>query len=487
MGDVWRGEDEVLGRIVAVKILRSSLNGDPDFRERFRREARALAALDGPGIAEVYDYGEIHDSGRDLAFLVMQYVDGDSLARRLALDGRLSTAETLRVVGAVAEALHIAHQAGIIHRDVKPGNIILAEDGRVMLVDFGISRVATNLTMTHTGVVLGTVTYMSPEQATGDKLGPPSDVYSLGVVAYQCLAGTPPFKINTPLGVLSAHMSDTATPLPAETSEAMRALLAKAMASDADHRYASAADFAAACRQTALNPGASLILSGRLRRATPASRAPMVPAQRVDTPTPTGPPQIRAVASAPGGVSPPEPPNRMGPRRRRHAAERRGPRLNFLVLALLGFAIVLIGTSVTMMAPWRTGELAEKFNDDTSTPVSGSSVAVGQSAGLDGTLPAPSAGDAESTASPSPKPSSSASTATPSPSPSLVAVPDVIGMSEEAARQRLEERGLVPEVSYVGEGPQPCQVTGQDPQSGAQAPAGSTVTVIVHKGETCAM
>ncbi|HZE40713.1 MAG TPA: serine/threonine-protein kinase, partial [Stackebrandtia sp.] len=254
MGDVWRSEDTVLGRTVAVKVLLARLADASNFRERFRREARSIAALEGPSIAEVYDYGEQATIDGILSYLVMQFVDGMSLSRRLAGWGRLNAADTLSIVAQVADALEVAHRSGIIHRDVKPGNILVRDSGQVVLVDFGIARTETNLTMTTTGVVLGTVTYMSPEQASGERLGPASDIYSLGVVTHQCLAGHPPFKADTPLGVLSAHLRNHPPALPPDISDPIQGLVVRALAKEPADRWPSAGEFADACRRAAEEP-----------------------------------------------------------------------------------------------------------------------------------------------------------------------------------------------------------------------------------------
>ncbi|MGH8794086.1 MAG: serine/threonine-protein kinase, partial [Stackebrandtia sp.] len=232
MGDVWRGEDTLLRRTVAIKMLLPNLSDERNFRERFHREACAIASLEGPSVVDVYDYGEVEGPRGLLAFLVMQYVDGQSLSRRLGGWGRLNSQDTLQVVAQVADALQTAHDVGIIHRDVKPGNILVRDDGHVVLVDFGIARTSADLTMTTTGVVLGTVTYMSPEQASGERLSPASDVYSLGVVAHQCLAGDPPFKADTPLGVLSAHLRNDPPRLPADVPHPVPELISRAMSKD---------------------------------------------------------------------------------------------------------------------------------------------------------------------------------------------------------------------------------------------------------------
>ncbi|NUQ89129.1 MAG: serine/threonine protein kinase, partial [Glycomyces artemisiae] len=249
MGDVWEGTDTILWRTVAVKVLLADLVDDRGFRERFRREARAIAVMQGPGVVEVYDYGEIEDEDAQLAYLIMEFVDGKPLSRLLGLWGKLGTAETLQVVGGVAEALQVAHAAGIVHRDIKPGNILVRGDGSVVLVDFGIARANHNLTLTTTGVVLGTVTNMSPEQAAGENLTPASDLYSLGVVAHQCLAGAPPFRADTPLGVLSAHLRNAPPPLPAEIPYEVAEIVRRSLQKDPSSRWPDAASLAGACRE----------------------------------------------------------------------------------------------------------------------------------------------------------------------------------------------------------------------------------------------
>lgn len=267
MGDVWEGTDTILWRTVAIKVLLADLVDDRGFRERFRREARAIAVMQGPGVVEVYDYGEIEDEDAQIAYLIMEYVDGKPLSYLLGLWGKLSVADSLRVVGGVAEALQAAHTAGIVHRDIKPGNILVRGDGSVVLVDFGIARVSHNLTLTTTGVVLGTVTYMSPEQAAGENLTAASDLYSLGVVAHQCLAGSPPFKADTPLGVLSAHLRNAPPPLPSDIPFEVAEIVRRSLQKDPSTRWPDAAALAEACRETR-----TALLAGRAP-ATARTRA----------------------------------------------------------------------------------------------------------------------------------------------------------------------------------------------------------------------
>jgi serine/threonine-protein kinase len=252
MGEVWRGHDELLGRTVAVKVMLAQLSRSPGFVARFRGEARHTAALSHPGIATVYDYGEsepAENSGATSAYLVMELVEGQSLADLLESVGRLSADRTLDVVAQVSAALAAAHARGVVHRDVKPANLLVRPDGTVVVTDFGIARsvgAAAGLTMT--GEVMGTAAYLAPEQAEGKPATAATDLYSLGVVAYQCLAGRRPFDGETPVTIALAHLRETPPPLPADVPPAARAVVERAMAKDPADRYPSAAALAEAAR-----------------------------------------------------------------------------------------------------------------------------------------------------------------------------------------------------------------------------------------------
>ena len=185
MGEVWEATDHVIGRTVAIKILKDEYMGDPGFLERFRAEARHAALVNHEGIASVFDYGEEAGS----AFLVMELVPGEALSTILERDGSLSTDKTLDIVAQTSLALQAAHAAGLVHRDIKPGNLLITPDGRVKITDFGIARIADQVPLTATGQVMGTVQYLSPEQASGHPASPATDTYSLGIVAYEALAG----------------------------------------------------------------------------------------------------------------------------------------------------------------------------------------------------------------------------------------------------------------------------------------------------------
>jgi tRNA A-37 threonylcarbamoyl transferase component Bud32 len=242
MGEVWRGEDVVLGRAVAVKCLKPEYVDDAEFRERFRGEARHAAALSHPGIASIYDYGEQVEP-ETAAWLVMELVDGEPLSALLARDGRLSPDRTLDIIGQAALGLEAAHAIGVVHRDVKPGNLLVRPDGVVKITDFGIARAADAVPITRTGTMVGTAYYLSPEQASGGVVTPASDVYSLGVVAYECLAGVRPFPGTNPLAVATAHVREMPPPLPDDVPVSVRDLVSRAMEKDPALRPAHAGDF----------------------------------------------------------------------------------------------------------------------------------------------------------------------------------------------------------------------------------------------------
>ncbi|MFD0823030.1 serine/threonine-protein kinase, partial [Micromonospora zhanjiangensis] len=244
MGDVWRGTDLVLGRRVAVKVLLPSLVADPSFIARFRAEARMMAALHHPGVVQVFDCGIDMSEDRHADYLVMEFVDGEPLSHRIDAAGRLGVDETLNVVTQAAQALHAAHQAGIVHRDVKPSNLLVQPDGTVVLVDFGVARSSSHTSVTSTNAVPGTVLYMSPEQASGKPVTAATDVYALGAVAYCCLTGNPPFTGENPLEVAVRHLHDDPPELPADVPAPVAAMVMRSLAKDPEQRYPSAAALA---------------------------------------------------------------------------------------------------------------------------------------------------------------------------------------------------------------------------------------------------
>ena len=204
MGEVWQAEDELILRQVAIKILKEEYLSDPAFLERFRTEARSAALVEHVGIANIYDYGE--DTGS--AYLVMELVPGESMSRLLEREKRLPEAQVLDIVAQTSRALAAAHARGLVHRDIKPGNLLITPDGKVKITDFGIARVGDQVPLTKTGQVMGTVQYLAPEQATGKTSTGATDLYSLGVVAYEALAGRRPFRGENQMAIAMAHINE---------------------------------------------------------------------------------------------------------------------------------------------------------------------------------------------------------------------------------------------------------------------------------------
>ena len=238
MGEVWRAHDEVILRDVAIKILKPEFMGDPGFLERFRVEARHAARVDHEGIADVYDYGE----GSGSAYLVMELVSGDSLARIIEKRIRLNAVEVLSIMEQTARALYAAHEDGLVHRDVKPGNLLITPGGKVKITDFGIARVADQVALTATGQVMGTVQYLAPEQATGKQATPSTDIYSLGIVAYEALTGRRPFTGESQMVIAMAQINDKPPAMGQDIDQRVQDLVLSCLAKKPNQRPGSALD-----------------------------------------------------------------------------------------------------------------------------------------------------------------------------------------------------------------------------------------------------
>ena len=243
MAMVYRARRARDGQIVALKVLREQYAADAEFVERFQREARAVASLTHANMVQVYESGE----AAGWHFIAMEFVEGQDLKRYIREHGPLRVAEAVRIAVAVCEVLDYAHRRGIIHRDVKPQNILLRRDGTVKVTDFGIARALSSVTITQTGTVLGSVQYLSPEQARGQPVGRAADIYALGVVLFEMLTGQLPFEGDSPIAIAMAHVHDV-PPAPRrlnpEIPPALEAVILRGMAKQPQHRYASAADLA---------------------------------------------------------------------------------------------------------------------------------------------------------------------------------------------------------------------------------------------------
>ncbi len=242
MGEVWKARDTVLGRIIAIKILKEEYTGDPNFLRRFRAEAQHTALLNHPGVANVFDYGEEEGSG----YLVMELVPGDPLSAILDREKVLSPDRTLSLIAQTARALSAAHAQGLVHRDIKPGNLLIDAKNRVKVTDFGIARLADQVPLTATGQVMGTAQYLAPEQATGQQATGVSDIYSLGIIGYECLAGHRPFTGESQIAIALAQVNDDPPPLPESVPEPVRALIMSMLSKEAEDRPADADKLATA-------------------------------------------------------------------------------------------------------------------------------------------------------------------------------------------------------------------------------------------------
>jgi len=341
MATLWRAVDEQLDREVAVKLLREQYGNDAGFTARFRQEARAAGSLSHPNIVPVYDYGSDADGTQ---FIVMQLVDGQDLATLLRERGTLSVEDAVRVALAVSAALETAHRRGLVHRDVKPGNILITDDGDVKVTDFGIARAVSETSMTVTGTTLGSVHYFSPEQARGDEVTGRSDVYALGIVLYEMLTGRRPFEADSAAGVALKRLNEdppppsSIRPVPA----GLEAIIMRALERDPARRFPDAGSFAEALRTWRRDPNAQLPAAAAAAGVAAAADSPApvaAPVPRSGEPTLYVPPPVaRPSDRMPRSAAPPP------PRRSQAARAGDGPGQPWWIWLLAVLAVVLLGT-----------------------------------------------------------------------------------------------------------------------------------------------
>ncbi len=450
MADVYKAVDETLGRTVAVKVLHERFAEDPDFVQRFRHEASAAANLSHPSIVNIYDYGV--EGG--VYYIVMELVRGTDLKRVVTERGPLDPVDVARYGAQVCSALSVAHGYGIIHRDIKPQNIVLMPEGAVKVMDFGIAR-AVDSDATQTGSVLGTAQYVSPEQAQGRKLGPESDLYSLGVVLYELATGRPPFEGDTPVAVALKQVNDAPVPprqIDPQIPPALEAVILKAMRKDPRERYHSAEE---------MREDLQRVASGRAVAAQP----------RVEDTT-----VMPAVAAA------------VAPSGKPATRERRGANpwlwigIVLLVVALgLGGAWLVKALTPTPRVPDTTGMTLA----DAERTLTGDGYAVGavdttasQTVGKDMVISTdPSAGVALSKGQPVDLVVSSG--------PPFVSMPSVLGMAEQSAIATLQAAGFnvdpMIERAYNKQY-KSGTVFDQSPSPGDQVTKGATVQLSVSEG-----
>lgn len=420
MADVFLARDQLLNRPVAIKVLFPQFAGDPAFVERFRREAQSAANLNHPNIVAVYDWGQEAST----YFIVMEYVEGRSLAEILRSEGMLHPDRAADVATDVAAALSFAHRNGVVHRDIKPGNILIAPSGQVKVTDFGIARAfggaGADTNLTQTGSVMGTATYFSPEQAQGQPVDPRSDLYSLGVVLYEMVASRPPFTGDSPVAIAYQHVQQPPMPpsqVNAGVPRSVEAIIMRLLAKDPGQRYPSAEDLRADLRRyrEGQTPLALGVAGAAVGAAAGSGASVPPPADATQALAAT-----RATAPAPGGAEQYDD---------YEAYEEPRSRTGWFLAALVVLLLVLAGLLVVFANSLGLGD------DD-------------EDAG-----------------------------------PADVEVPGVIELNVDAATQILEDAGFVvsPEFSE-NEDFEPNVVFDQDPRGGTIVPEGSTVTILVSSG-----
>ena len=422
MAEVHLGYDKRLSRIIAIKLLRSDIAGDPTFQARFRREAQSAAALNHPTIVAVYDSGEEeittpNGSTRSVPYIVMEYVEGHTVRELLGDGEAVPIPEAVEITTGVLDALEYSHRAGIVHRDIKPGNIMLTSTGAVKVMDFGIARAMedSSATVTQTHAVVGTAQYLSPEQARGEIVDARSDLYSTGCLLYELLTGQPPFTGDSAVAIAYQHVREIPKPpssLAADVPESLDRVVLKALAKTRDDRYQDAAHM----RTELLAAERGMAVS-----------APATDTWQSTTAMPSATAPSPAVPAPPPSAAPPQ----AGPEK---AAEDKRPRRRWWVWVLLIILLILAGTLIGMFASGR----------------------------FPGGKPSP----------------------TPSPTATAATVPDVSGMSEDDAKTAIEDLGLTfvkgDDVSSdtVDEG----LAVSSDPGAGTSAVLGADVTVSFSSG-----
>ncbi|MDG4773981.1 Stk1 family PASTA domain-containing Ser/Thr kinase [Solwaraspora sp. WMMD792] len=460
MAEVHRGRDLRLGRDVAIKMLRTDLARDRTFQERFRREAQNSASLNHPAIVAVYDTGEEYAAtGETLPFIVMEFVNGRTLKEVLAAEGRLHPRRALEYCADVCAALEFSHRHGIIHRDIKPGNVMLTQTDQVKVMDFGIARALASgaTTMTQTSAVIGTAQYLSPEQARGESVDARSDVYAAGCVLFELLCGHPPFVGDSPVSVAYQHVrEDPRAPseINRDVTPAIDAIVLKALAKNPVNRYQSAGEMRADLLRAA---------SGRPVLATPVLRDDETVAMGA-----TG--RTGSTQRIPGGVGGPPP-------------KRTSPAVIAGLSALGVFAVIALATGliwmnqgpdepVTVDLPNLVGEQIEQAQLTLTN--------------LQLTADVTSRDDANCTLNTvveqSPKPGAvepgSEVSLTVCAGPGTVQVPDVKGFTRSAAEQRLTDLELIADFEEVDSSAAKDQVV-EVPSAGEMVEVGSEVKVLV--------
>ena len=477
MAEVHRGRDLRLGRDVAIKMLRTDLARDATFQERFRREAQNSAALNHPAIVAVYDTGEeVSSTGEKLPFIVMEYVNGRTLNEVLAQEQRIQPRRALEMIADICAALEFSHRHGIIHRDIKPGNVMITQNGQVKVMDFGIARALASgaTTMTQTSAVIGTAQYLSPEQARGESVDARSDVYAAGCVLFELLVGHPPFVGDSPVSVAYQHVrEDPKAPsdINREVPPDVDAIVLKALAKNPLNRYQSAQEM----RADALRA-----VSGRPVLATPV----MTEAETMAMAGPAYPAAATTQFNRPIPGAPSRPP------------QRKSSSWVMAVLAALGvLAVIALGVGLALSRNDDKEPTTPTVAQGTVPKITGLTEEKAQEALTDAKFTKFTAGDPVTTENCPDTPT--VAKQDPAPNTSLavdqtvsytlckaqdkVPVPNLVGTTQEAAESALTEIGLKPDVDPVDSDKPEGQVVEVE-KAGEQVKPGTTITLKVSRG-----
>jgi eukaryotic-like serine/threonine-protein kinase len=473
MAEVYRARDIRLDRIVAIKTLRADLARDQIFQARFRREAQSAASLNHPSIVAVYDTGEDMATGVPVPYIVMEYVDGRTVRDLLQEGHRLLPERSLEIIDGVLRALDYSHQAGIVHRDIKPGNVMVTRNGDVKVMDFGIARAMSDAqaTMTQTAQVIGTAQYLSPEQARGERVDSRSDLYSTGCLLYELLCGRPPFTGDSPVAIAYQHVRENPVPpsrVDPDVPAWADAIVLKAMAKSPADRYQTAGDMRADLQRAA---------SGMPVAAAPPTRYDMYPqTQRMGTGT---------MMAGPTSQIPPvedyEYAGRDYDRGGRGGGSRWIPWVLGLVLVVAvvgGVAYYLLaGGGKTYAVPLVNGEPVAQAQSQIAAQHLRSTVVDQASSSVNKGIVIKSAPQEGNVV-----PANTLVTLYVSTGAAPVAVPNVVGQQENTAEATLQAKGFNPSVKTDPTSTAPTgQVISQNPSAGT-APPGSTVTITVSGG-----
>ena len=499
MAEVHLGYDRRLSRIIAIKLLRSDIAGDPTFQARFRREAQSAAALNHPSIVSVYDSGEEqlpnpNGAIRSVPYIVMEYVEGHTVREFLGEGEAVPIPEAVEIVTGVLDALEYSHRAGIIHRDIKPGNIMLTSTGAVKVMDFGIARAVEDsaATVTQTHAVVGTAQYLSPEQARGEVVDARSDLYSTGCLLYELLTGKPPFTGDSAVAIAYQHVREIPRPpsaVAADVPESLDRVVLKALAKNRDDRYQDAshmrADLLAAARGLSVSAPSAESWSAP---APPAATGSPSPAPAPAPPAPPAPPMTRP-AHTPSAAAEPE--------------NNRGSSRRWGVWVLLILLLIAAGVGIGFLIKNTTAGHSTPTPSATATAapvpdVAGMSESDARSAiegsGLKFVKGDDVASDTvESGKAVSSDPGAGASvllggdvTVHFSSGSAMVEVPDVTGMSQSEARSSIEGAGLVwgDVLTEDSASTSAGQIIRTDPGAGTSVERGETVSVVISSGRT---